>query len=181
MALNKWKIKKTEIVFNHKWYKLRRDEVELPNGRLVDDYFVSVRPDVVVIFALTADDQVVMVRQYKHGTGEVVEELPGGVIDEGETAEEAAKRELIEETGYSSEDFRLINILIDNPTKDTNKINLFLAINAKKTASQNLDENEEIEVFTLAVDELKNKIAKGEIKVSGTVAGVFLALNYLNS
>lgn len=179
MGLKKWKIRKSEIVFNHQWYKLRQDEVELPNGRIVDDYFISVRPDVVVIFALTEDEKVVLVRQYKHGTQDVVEELPGGVIDDDEGAEEAARRELIEETGYAAEDFRLIHSLIDNPTKDTNKINLFVATDARKVKEQDLDENEEIEVFTVGLTELKEKLNSGQIRVSGSVACIFLALSHL--
>jgi ADP-ribose pyrophosphatase len=180
MSLKKWKIKKQELVFNHKWYKLRQDEVELPNGRIVDDYFVSVRPNVVVIFAVTPDDEVVMVKQYKHGVQEIIVELPGGVVDENENFEEAAKRELIEETGYSVDSLKLIASLYDNPTKDTNKINLYLGRNAIKTSEQDLDENEEIEVSTVKLSALKGKILSGEIRVSGSVAAILLALTYLD-
>jgi ADP-ribose pyrophosphatase len=180
MSLKKWKVKKSEIVFNHKWYKLRQDEVELPNGRIVDDYFVSVRPNVVVIFAVTPQEEVVLVKQYKHGVQEIVLELPGGVVDEDENFEDAAKRELVEETGYSVDSLKLIASLYDNPTKDTNKINLYLGQNALKTADQDLDENEEIEVSTVELSSLKGKILNGEIKVSGSVAAILLALAYLN-
>jgi 8-oxo-dGTP pyrophosphatase MutT (NUDIX family) len=180
MNLKKWKIKKSEIVFNHKWYKLRQDEVELPNGRIVDDYFVSVRPNVVVIFAVTPSEEVVLVKQYKHGIQEIVVELPGGVVDEEENFEVAAKRELLEETGYSVDSLKLIASLYDNPTKDTNKINLYLGVNAIKTSEQDLDENEEIEVSTEKLSNLKAKILNGEIKVSGSVAAILLALTYLN-
>jgi ADP-ribose pyrophosphatase len=181
MSLKKWKLKKSEIVFEHKWYKLRKDEVELPNGRVVDDYFVSVRPNVVVIFALTDNDEVVLVRQYKHGVQQIVTELPGGVVDDDEDFEEAARRELLEETGYSSHRFEKIATLFDNPTKDTNKINLYFAKDAKKKGEQALDENEEIEVHMVKKDLLQGKILSGEINVSGSVAGILLALNYLSN
>ncbi|GAB3819959.1 hypothetical protein GCM10028895_19120 [Pontibacter rugosus] len=79
-----WKILKSEMVFDEKWYKLRRDEVELPNGHTLDDYYVSVRPNVALTFPLTEDNHVIFVRQYKHAAGGIFIELPGGVIDEGE-------------------------------------------------------------------------------------------------
>ena len=81
MLMDAWKIQKSEMAIDHRWYKLRRDWVELPDGRAIDDYFVSVRPDVVLILALTPDGNVPLVRQYKHGVQKVLLELPGGFID----------------------------------------------------------------------------------------------------
>ena len=104
-----WKVLKSELVFDEKWYKLRRDEVELPNGKVMDDYYVSVRPDVVLSFPVTEDGDVIFVRQYKHAAADVFIELPGGVIDDHESnPKEAAKRELLEETGYTSDDVELV-------------------------------------------------------------------------
>ncbi|TXK45758.1 NUDIX hydrolase [Pontibacter qinzhouensis] len=176
-----WKTLKSEMVFEHRWYKLRRDHVELPNGLELDDYFVSVRPNVVVTFPLTADNKVIFVRQYKHAAGEILIELPAGVIDEGEDVPmEAAKRELLEETGYASENAELLLEVIDNPTKDTNKIYYFLQRNVVKVAEQNLDVSENIEVLTIPLEEVEAKIMAGEIKVSGTVALCMLALRKLD-
>ncbi len=170
------------MVFEHRWYKLRRDHVELPNGHELDDYFVSVRPDVVVTFPLTPDNQVIFVRQYKHAAGEILIELPAGVIDEGEDVPmEAAKRELLEETGYASEEAELLLEVIDNPTKDTNKIYYFLLRNVKKVAAQSLDVSENIEVLTIPLQEVEARILSGDIKVSGTVALCLLALHKLEA
>ncbi|WP_238395873.1 NUDIX hydrolase [Pontibacter pudoricolor] len=113
-----WKVLKSELVFDEKWYKLRRDEVELPNGSIMDDYYVSVRPDVVLTFPVTESGEVIFVRQYKHAAADIFIELPGGVIDDHENdPEEAAKRELLEETGYTSDDVELVAEVIDNPPK----------------------------------------------------------------
>lgn len=176
-----WKTLKSELVFDHPWYQLRRDHVELPSGKVLDDYFVSVRPHVVLTFPLTADDQVVFVRQYKHAAGQILLELPGGVVDAGETSTlGAAQRELREETGYDT-DTPLEPLLevIDNPTKDTNSISFFLAREVRLVAEQDLDETENIEVVLVPLVEVADRIMQGEIRVSGSVALCLLALRHL--
>ena len=81
--IERWKTLKSDIVFDHKWYTLRRDHVELPTGQVLDDYFVSVRRNVALTFALTDDNHVLLVRQYKHAAGEILIELPGGLSTKG--------------------------------------------------------------------------------------------------
>ena len=175
-----WKTLHSELVFDHRWYRLRRDHVELPSGQVLDDYFVSVRPEVVLTFPLTTDNQVVFVRQYKHAAGQILLELPGGVVDEGETSKPAAaRRELLEETGYDSEQIELLVEVIDNPTKDTNSITFFLARDVRYVAEQDLDETENIEVVLVPLAEVEGYIMRGEIRVSGSVALCLLALRRL--
>ncbi|TGD80539.1 NUDIX hydrolase [Hymenobacter wooponensis] len=175
-----WKTLHSTLVFDHRWYRLRRDHVQLPSGQELDDYFVSVRPDVVLTFPLTADNQVVLVRQYKHAAGEVLIELPGGVIDVGETnPAAAAQRELLEETGYTSSEVELLLQVSDNPTKDTNRIYFYLLRNVHQVAEQNLDPSETIEVLTVPLADVEQMIFSGQIRVSGSVALCLLALRKL--
>jgi len=175
-----WKILKSDMVVDEKWYKLRRDEVELPNGLVMDDYYVSVRPNVVLVFPLTADNHVIFVRQYKHAAGNIFIELPGGVIDEHEAEPlEAARRELLEETGYTCEHLEPLLEVIDNPTKDTNKIYYFLARDARQIAGQDLDVSESIEVLKVPLQEVESMVLSGKINVSGSIALCLLALRKL--
>src|SRR5690242_3939270 len=120
MALTPWDSLATEVVVDHRWYRLRRDTVRLPSGRVVDDYFVAELPDVALVFAVTPADEVVFVRQWKQARRAFYTELPGGMIDEGEEAVESAVRELREETGYQCDELRELGRFETNPTKTSN-------------------------------------------------------------
>ena len=175
-----WKVLKSEMVVDEKWYKLRRDHVALPNGLEMDDYYVSVRPNVVLTFPLTEDNHVIFVRQYKHAAGGIFVELPGGVVDEHEMEPaEAAKREMLEETGYAADEVELLLEVTDNPTKDTNRMYYFLARNVRKVAEQDLDESEAIEVLKVPLQEVEQMILNGQLQVAGTIALCLLALRKL--
>ena len=175
--LKPWKTLSSERVFSNKWYNVKQDKVELPNGHIMDDYFVSVRDDVSIIFAITPDEKVIVVRQYKHGAGEIVTELPAGFFNEGEDPMEAAKRELAEETGYTSNKWTLLRQTHDNPTKDNNKFYLCLAEDCTLTLTQSFDVSEEIELFLVSIDEIKQMVFEGEIKVHTMISIVMLALH----
>ncbi|MBX0333285.1 NUDIX hydrolase [Pontibacter sp. HSC-14F20] len=179
-GIERWKTLKSQVVFEHKWYTLRRDHVQLPDGHEMDDYFVSVRPDVVLTFPITEDGHVLFVRQYKHAAADIFIELPGGVIDAHEKDPlEAARRELLEETGYTTDDIEPVLQVIDNPTKDTNKIYFYLARNVREVAAQDLDESEHIEVLKVPLQEVEPMILSGQINVAGSIALCLLALRKL--
>jgi 8-oxo-dGTP pyrophosphatase MutT (NUDIX family) len=178
--LQKWQLLKSTLVFDHKWYTLRRDEVRLPNGSILDDYFVSVRAEVAIVFPVTPEGEVIMVMQYKHGAQEILLEFPGGVFNSSnEPPENAAMRELQEETGYTSTQINRLATVFDNPTKDTNRIHFFLAQGCEKRYDQHLDSTEDIVIEKVKLDDIPAKIMKGEICVAGSVAISFLALQHL--
>ncbi|MDF5727912.1 MAG: NUDIX hydrolase [Rhizonema sp. PD38] len=178
--LKKWEILQSKMVLNERWCQVRQDEIKLPNGRIIDDYFVNIKPEVAVILPITPDKDVVFVRQYRHAVGEFFIELPAGSFDPAEeNAETAAVRELQEETGYFTPQVTKIAELYDKPSKDTNKIHLFLAKNVVKVGEQKLDITEEIEVILVPQELIKDKIIQGEICVAGSVAALYLGLNFL--
>ncbi|MEB3214978.1 MAG: NUDIX hydrolase [Nostocales cyanobacterium 94392] len=176
--LNKWKILQSKMALNHPWCKVRRDEVELPNGQVIDDYFVYLKPDVAIILPITSNQEVVFVKQYRHAIGDFFIELPaGGFNPETESGEVAAVRELEEETGYIAEQIKKIATFYDKPSKDTNQLHLYIAENVVKTGKIKFDITEQIEVILIPIDTVLSKIIKGEICVAGTVAALFLGLN----
>ncbi len=183
MAIKSWKVLSSKIVFNSKWYTLRQDTIELPTGQILDDYYVSVRPDVAIVFALTSDKQVIMVRQYKHGVQRVTLELPAGTFKTG-SAIEAAKRELMEETGYECGDLRQIGTIFDDSSKNSNLVHVFLGTDTVQTGHQELEITEEaggFEIELLPVKEVIKKVRSGEIAAQSSVVSIYRALDELRS
>jgi 8-oxo-dGTP pyrophosphatase MutT (NUDIX family) len=180
-SIQPWKILNSQLVFNTQWCKVRQDEVELPNGVVIGDFFVNVRPDIVVILAVTPQKEIVFVRQYRHAVSQILLELPAGSFNsQTEDRVTAAVRELEEETGYVADQIIQLAELYDNPVKDTNRIYLFLAENARPSSQQHLDATEDIEVVLLSIEEALAKISKGEICVCGTITALFLGLSFLS-
>ncbi|MBD2344638.1 NUDIX hydrolase [Anabaena subtropica] len=178
--LQKWQILNSKMVLDHPWCQVRQDEVKLPSGTIIDDYFLNIRPDIVLVVPITANRELIFVRQYRHGVGNFFLELPAGRFDPTqESAEDAGLRELQEETGYVAKNLTKISILYDNPSKDTNQIHLFLAEDVVKVGEQNLDITEEIEVVFIPVESVLEKIIQGEISVAGTIAALFLGLKLI--
>lgn len=180
-SIQPWKTIKSQLVFNNQWCKVRQDEIELPTGEVIDDYFVNVRPDIVLILAITPHREIVFVRQYRHGVGEILLELPGGSFNpEIENSLTAARRELEEETGYITAQMLPLATLYDNPVKDTNKIHLIIAENAEPLGKQQLEITEDVEIVLVPLEGVLERIATGEICVAGTIAALFLGLNLLS-
>ena len=180
--LKKWKTLKSQLVFDNPWCRVRQDEVELPNGQIVDDYFVNLRPDIALVVPIASDKQFVFVRQYRHGIGKILLEFPAGAFDpEKEDSQAAAMRELQEETGYVAQNWVKLGTVYNNPVKDTNTIHTFLAEMAVKVGNQALDMTEEIEVVLVPISEAMNLVLQGQICVSGSIAALTFALNYLTN
>ncbi|MEM9904604.1 MAG: NUDIX hydrolase [Cyanobacteria bacterium P01_D01_bin.44] len=171
---------RSHLAFDHPWYKVRQDVVRLPNGQIIDDYFVSVRPDVALVLPITPQQEIVFVHQYRHGAQAVLLELPAGTFDPHvEKADVAALRELEEETGYTTDALILLSTLYDNPVKETNQIHLFLAQDVSQGMAQKLDVTEDIDVVRVPIAEIHERIRAGEIQVAGTLAAIYLGLEYL--
>ncbi len=175
MTLKPWKILSSKYVYKH----VRVDQCEVGDGRIIEGFVLEYR-DWATVVALTPDQQVVMERQFRYGVQKVLLELPGGVIDaEDANPLEAAKRELLEETGYTSDRFIEIGKVCPNPANQVNSIYYYLALDAHKVADQHLDGTEEIEVGLIPLEELIDLTKKGKLQASLQVSALFFALAYL--
>ena len=159
----KWTILSSEYLIRRPWLTARRDVAQLPDGRINQEYYVLEYPDWVNIIAITDDGKMVMERQYRHGLGNTCYELPCGVIEPGESALEAAKRELLEETGYAGGQWTEWMHLSPNPATSTNMAHSFLATGVKKVADQKLDATEDIQVYLLEPEYVRELLHANQI------------------
>ena len=176
MTIKPWKI----LYSTHLRDNIRLDRCELPNGNILEGTVLEFSTWATVL-ALTKDQEVVLIRQYRHGAQKVIVELPGGAMDtEDESPLAAARRELQEETGYTSERIVQVGCVSPNPANHTNLIYSFLALEAEKVSGQHLDANEEIEVFLKPMEEVIAMAKNGELLQSMQVSALFFTLAYLN-
>ncbi len=171
-----WKVLSSSYVLKTPWMDVRRDECELPDGSVIDDYFVVERAEVAGIVAITEDGQVVLNRQYKHGIGEVVLEVPAGMVDEGEEPIDAARRELEEETGYLAEELIHVHTLIASPSNANNRFHIFLAPNVKPGGKKDGHPREEIVNCLIPAGDIWQRVIGGDLTVMWSVAALSLAL-----
>ena len=181
-SIHPWKILQSAMVFDEPWYKVRQDCVELPDGTVLDDYYVSVRSDIAVVLAVSDDGTVPLVRQYKHGAQAVTLELPAGAFSDDELPLNAARRELLEETGWDSDSFVAVGVFFDDATKNTNRVHAVVATGAARIGTPHLDEVEQsagIELVEVQLDELKGLLDSGQIAAQSSVATGYRALAWL--
>ena len=172
----KWKVLESSYLHKIPWLTIRKDKCEMPNGNIIPAFYVNEYPDWVNAFGLTEDGKVVMVRQYRHGIGTIETELPGGVVEEGESLEEGVRRETLEETGYAFQQVEYLGKISANPSTTNNYMHMFLATGGKKVAEQSLDHSEEVEVLLLTIDEVKQLVREHKIMQSLHVNCIMYAL-----
>ena len=162
-TIQEWKVLESEYLVRRPWLTARRDRLELPDGRIIPEYYVLEYPDWVNVIAITKDGQFVMERQYRHAARKISLELPCGVMEEGETPLEAAQRELLEETGFGGGQWKKLMELSPNPSAMSNTTHCFLAIGVEKIAEQHLDETEELSVLFMTKGEVKRMLNENQI------------------
>ena len=175
------RLKSTLLLDSSPWFKVYADQVRLPDGHLIDEFFRIDSRSYTVIFALTDDAQVVLVEGYKYGANRVLTQLPAGYIEDGETPETCARRELREETGYEASHWEPLGTYCPDGNRGFGKAHFFLAQHAHPVATPDRDPEENLTVRTIPRAQIRELLLGAELGEMTAVAGIGLALARLET
>ncbi len=172
-----WQVLATQELFvRAPWLSVHQEQVQLPSGRVLDDFYRVVLPEFALVVPTTPEGLFVMVRGYKHGARQVALSPPAGLLGPGEAPQAAAERELLEETGYAAKSWRSLGRFVADGNRQCGAMHLFLASDARPTAAVQEDDTEVLNVELLTREELLKSIGCGEIATLAAAAGIGLAL-----
>lgn len=180
----KWTILETKQAYQKKWLTVTEDRCQLPDGAIIDPYLSISVPDFCNIIMVTPQEEVVLVRQYRHAAGIISLELPGGMIEPGEDPEVAALREMEEETGFQTKDFQFLYKIHPNPPLESNLAYFYLAKNVEPTGTVALDPFEDIDLVFLHRDAFMQKLLHHEFQHGVQLSAMYsaaLALGWLKA
>ncbi len=160
--IEEWKLLGSRIDGDYKVFKVRAVEAVSPRTNRTGEFYTIETRDWVNIVALTENEEVVMIKQYRHGSEEVTLEIPGGLVDE-DSSEEAALRELLEETGFVGETIKYLGGVNPNPAIFNNVCHTYLVEKAKRVSVTNFDPDEDIEVVLVPLSEIHTLLESGQI------------------
>jgi len=158
-----WKRFRSKSSHSFRVFSIRTDTTISPRTGKKHDFYVIESKDWVNIIPLTVNHEVVMIKQYRHGSREVTLEIPGGLVEAGDTPKKAAARELLEETGYRAKGWTKIGVVNPNPALFNNRCYTFLAQDMQKVSGPSPDQTEDIEVIRIPLGKIPGLILKGKI------------------
>ena len=175
-----WHVKaKTLIADCLPWLRVVKDHVELPNGTEIEDFYRIEMPAYTMVFALTEDQEVLMIEHYKHGAGMVSLELPAGYVESNEqdNPQQSAQRELLEETGYAASNWQHLGQFFIDGNRGCGSVDAYLVTNAHKVGQQQLEAAEIIALKPMPIDTVRSYWKSGQIPnvVVNAIIGLSLA------
>jgi len=175
-----WRRLSRRTLVDDAWVKFHADRVELPDGHVIEPYWVLEERDWVHIVAFDEQGRVPLVRQYRYACDVVSLEFPGGLLDAGEDPIAAARRELLEETGCDAGECRLAGYVFPNPARQKNRQYCVIATGLRRVAGQSLDRTESaIQVEFMRLADIPERIASGEFCQGLHIASLQIALQNL--
>lgn len=172
--IQRWREVSRQLVFEKFGRKVEAVTFDMPDGSRAE-FYIKVEKPAACVLALTSDNQIVMVRQYRPGPAAIIEGLPGGYIDVDEEPMAAVKRELLEETGYEAGELELVAEHLTDAYTETKRY-CYVAKNCKKVSEPLQTSNEYTEAMIVSVDDFRIKLQKGQMT---DVPAGYLTLDYL--
>jgi ADP-ribose pyrophosphatase len=163
MSFEPWIVLSEEVPFENRWVEVRLQRVRLPNGQEYEYSVVNRPAQGVGVFLFDEENRLLLEQEYRHAVGQVVWQVPGGLMDESERPLISAQRELREETGYEASDWLDLGEFYDNPGLGNASSRLFLARHPQKVAAPSWDEAEALEIHWVTLEWLREAVSKGEI------------------
>jgi len=173
LKVKPWKLLSSIKEKSYKIFDLRIDRAVSPRTGEEHDFYIFESHEWVNIIPVTKDREVVLIKQYRHGVRDVVLEIPGGIVEPGDTPLDAAIRELKEETGYTAKEMVLLGRTHANPAFMNNRCYSYLALDSFPDGAQDLDDKEDIEVLLRPLDDIPRMIREGEITHSLILAAFY--------
>lgn len=172
-------LKRHEMIDARPWLRLWAEDVQLPDGRLVEGFYGLEMPDYVAVVAITMDETMVLERCYKHGPRQVCLNLPAGYVEAGEDILHAARRELREETGHESDQWTHLGSFVVDGNRGSGVAHLFLARQTRQVVEPAAGDLEEIDLVSMTVSEVARALEHGDIPVLSSVAALSLAFVHI--
>jgi 8-oxo-dGTP pyrophosphatase MutT (NUDIX family) len=163
------------VLIERRWLRLREQRVQLANGHEIEEFHLVDGPDWALVLAITPQQEVVMVRQYRHGMGAESLEMPAGVIEPGEPELLGAQREFREETGYAGQDWHPLLVVSTEPARQSVRAHFFVALAVELAGSVSPEPSEVLQVELHPARSLGKLIDSGQIRHGVHVAAILLA------
>jgi ADP-ribose pyrophosphatase len=179
--MRRWSRLSSKPVLQDRWLHVTADRCEIEPGKVIEPFYVVHEKEWVHVYAVNNQGEVLTVRQYRYAADAVCTELPGGVVEPGETHDAAARRELLEETGHAAERWSYVGKLFANPARQTNSIHIYLAEQLRLSAEQALDETEDISWRFQSTGSIEEAILRGEFSQALHVASLYRVQHWLRT
>jgi ADP-ribose pyrophosphatase len=173
----RWKKISSEYISKDIWGTVRKDVCQTAEGKIIDPYYVYEFPTWVSAVAITEEGKIIIERQYRYALDVTCYEIPGGCVDDTDSSlEMAIERELLEETGYRFTHYEYLGKISSNPSTNNNWMHMYLATGGRYERKQQLDHNEEIEVYLFTIEEVKKLLSENMFVQSMHVTTLYYAL-----
>ena len=176
----KWNsLTRESILVKNPWFEVFKEEIQLPDGKGVPEYYEMEMPHYTAVFAVTLEEKIIILRCYRHAIGEVTLTMPGGMIEEGESPMDGIKREFLEETGYVAKEWKSLGAFVGNSTRGCGTYHMFFATGAYSVQEPDSGDLEELELLLWKQQEVEQAIDEGQAKSLGVASILLLGLRCL--